>query len=140
MRFLSLLLTASLSLSTGCVTDVNDVDADETVELEEQEIQDNGLRPSVSILDFGTVAIGSKRTLSVTLTNQGTTTITCSSLGSDHAAVSLSTTWIKFLAPGASITVYVTFSPSNTKVVESSIYASDGTTRYFTLPVRGVGK
>ena len=136
-KLLLSLFTAATLLPTGCAVDELE---DSQQSLQGDEIIGPGLVATPDALDFGFAAVGTKRTLPVTLTNTGKASISCNELGADDPAFALSTTWISELAPGKSITLDVTFRPNKPGSVDTVVFAYDGDNRYLEVPVHGVAK
>jgi len=116
---LALVLGLSASAVTGCA-----IDPSEDVEESVDEGELGGplmVTATPSTLDFGPVAIGTKKTVAVKLTNTGATSTNCNGIDPDHPGLAVSTTWIGKLAPGASITVDVTFTPTQPEAMASSV-------------------
>ena len=130
-----LALALVTSAATGCVMDPS-AEAEESVD--EGELGGPSMVAATpGTLDFGPVAIGSKKTLAVKLTNTGATAINCNGIYPNHPGLTVSTSWISKLEPGASLTMYVTLAPSKPEAVSSSVALYDGKTQWFTVPVAG---
>ena len=97
-------------------------------------------------LNFGTVIVGTPATLPTTITNGGSSSITInkievkSSAPTDFTSDSGLVTFPKVLAPGATLTVNVTFNPATAGAQSATLLVtlSDGTTTQVALS--GVGK
>ncbi|GIJ46459.1 hypothetical protein Val02_33450 [Virgisporangium aliadipatigenens] len=104
----------------------------------------NGIRAGFTAsppqLDFGDIAVGSSKTLTTSFTNTGTSDATVTAAGSPAAPFSVSglPATGAVVAPGQSVTVAVTFSPTTAeaKSAELSLSSVDGAA---TVPLNGRG-
>src|SRR5579884_3562724 len=82
----------------------------------------SSLAANPSGLRFGEVLLGSSETLSAVLTNNGSSTITISSMGASPSVYRLSHPTLPLsLAPGKSASVTVSFKPSTTGTANGSV-------------------
>ena len=111
----------------------------------------NGLPPAPTLavtpgsLAFGDVTIGQSRQLSVTLTNQGTTSLIVRSTAITGQAANFSDSFDDAsdvaLSPGASITVFVTFAPSSNGTKKATLAIShSGANSPLNVLLSGSGK
>ncbi len=91
-------------------------------------------------IQFGNVYVDSSRTDSVTVVNPFPTSLTISSVVSDHPGVFTAVPTSGSIAPGESLTVYITFSPKNLgKRYGTFSFTHDHTGSPVTLFVAGAG-
>lgn len=101
-----------------------------------------GVAPVFSIyttLAFGSVYVGSSKQDSIVILNTGTTLLTISLVASDEASFSVSPSSAA-LAPGASQTFALVFSPLSTGIFAGNVvFTHDGSSLPSSVPVSGTG-
>lgn len=99
------------------------------------------LLTSASSLNFGNVAVGSDKMLSVTLTNAGNSKVTVSNVGVSGVSYSASGVSAGLaLTPGQTATLDLTFSPKNSGSLPGSVMvSSDATDSPATISLSGAG-
>ncbi|HEV2521112.1 MAG TPA: choice-of-anchor D domain-containing protein [Candidatus Acidoferrales bacterium] len=99
------------------------------------------LTPTISTLDFGSVAVGANKALSVTLTNTGNSKVTVSNVGVSSASYSVSGVSAGLaLTPGQTATLDITFAPKTAGSLPGSVtISSDATDSPATISLAGVG-
>jgi hypothetical protein len=103
-----------------------------------QSAQASALASSPSTLPFGQVALGSNRTMSATLTNHGSSNLTLQRIHSSEANFTVQYPSLPLtLAPGKSISIAVTFSPSSSAYTTGTVFFNWGDAG--TLGLNGTG-
>jgi hypothetical protein len=101
------------------------------------------LSPSTTSLDFGTVARGSSRTLTVTLTNTGTVNDDITSITSSSPPFTIGTVQ-PCVRPGNRVNVPITFAPTTTGTQSGTVtinYTEGGVAQTpIVVHVTGVGR
>lgn len=101
----------------------------------------SGLNPSASALSFGNVNLGAMSTLGVTFTNTTTSNVTVSNVTMAGAGFSISGLSNGLnLAPGASVTMNVSFAPAGVGATTGIITLTDtGSNPTITIALSGTG-
>jgi photosystem II stability/assembly factor-like uncharacterized protein len=98
---------------------------------------------SANSIDFGTVTVGGSKTVTITLTNNGTLPVTIDSVKIKPAAsvfVSSSTNLPKTLASGESMTMDITFRPTASGGQGANLVVSQSGSVIVQVPIVGVGQ
>jgi hypothetical protein len=103
--------------------------------------QSGALSLGVQSLDFGTLTVGNKQTLSETVTNSGGASVTVSAIAVTGTGFTLSgATAPLTLAAGQSATVSVSFTPQSAGAASGSVtITSTASNATLTIPVSGTG-
>lgn len=100
----------------------------------------DALASRVASLSFGNVQVGNKQTLSETVTNTGSSSITVSELGLTGPFNLSGPTTPLMLAAGQSTSFSVTFAPTAAGIANGNlIIASNASNSKFTIPLSGTG-
>ena len=128
--------------ATGSVTITSDAsNATLTLNLTGTGVTAGALGSNPTSLPFGSVTVGTKQTLSETVTNTGGTSVTISQAGITGTGFSLSgITAPVTLNAGASASFSVSFSPLSAGAVSGNVtLTSNATNATLTIPVTGTG-
>lgn len=95
---------------------------------------------SVTTLDFGSVTTGTPKTLGISMTNNGSSSLTVTQISASDAEFTLTGIVLPVtLNTGQSASGTVTFNPSKSGLVNATITVSGSSGALGTLPVRGTG-